>query len=215
MRASHWLSPQPAPLREWWQADGDGTMRLDYDLSADAIVLDVGGYEGQWASDIFGRFACRVEIFEPVPAYAERIAARFERNPSVTVHAFGISAQDERAHASLAGDSTSHVRHPSESAIAIELRSAATVFAELELERVDLMKLNIEGAEYDLLNHLIDTGLISRIVDLQVQFHDLGPGSREAMEVLRGRLAETHEPVFAFDFVWESWRRRAAAPTPG
>jgi FkbM family methyltransferase len=214
LRASQWLSPPPAPLRDWRRTDGDRTMRLDYDLSAESIVLDVGGYEGQWASDIFGRFACRIEVFEPVPSYAARIARRFERNAKVTVHPFGLATRDERARASLAADSTSHVRSPSGDEIEIELRGAAAVFRDLGLERVDLMKLNIEGAEYALLDHLIDSGLIAGITDLQVQFHDVGPGSADALARLRARIAQTHEPTFVFDFVWENWRRRELLPGP-
>jgi hypothetical protein len=42
-------------------------MRLEFDPSPDGVVLDVRGYEGQWASDIFARYGCRIHVFEPVP----------------------------------------------------------------------------------------------------------------------------------------------------
>lgn len=210
VRVSEWLSPPLPSLREWRQADGDKTMRLDYDLSPDAVVLDVGGYEGQWASDIVARYGCRIHVFEPVQEYASRIARRFERNPLVTVHPFGLSVCDERIRARLAGDSTSHVRDRPGEDIEIELRSTDAVFRDLGLEQVDLMKLNIEGAEYALLDHLIETGLIHRIADLQVQFHDIGVDSAKEVDRLRRRLAATHEPTFVFDFVWENWRRRTS-----
>jgi FkbM family methyltransferase len=189
-------------------------MRLDYDLSPDAVVLDVGGYEGQWASDIVARYGCRVHVFEPVQQYALQIERRFERNPRVTVHPYGLSARDERTHARLAGDSTSHVLNRPGEDIVIDLRSADTVFRDLDLRHLDLMKVNIEGGEYALLDHLIETGLIDRVTDLQVQFHDLGVGSAEAVERLRARLAETHEPTFVFDFVWENWRRLSSVTRP-
>jgi hypothetical protein len=40
---------------------------LEYDLNADSVCIDIGGYEGQWASDIFGRYGCTIHVFEPVP----------------------------------------------------------------------------------------------------------------------------------------------------
>jgi FkbM family methyltransferase len=206
---SELLSPTRPSLLEWRQADGDKMMRLDYDLSPDAVVLDVGGYEGQWASDIVARYGCRVHVFEPVPQYALRIARRFERNPLITVHQFGMSVRNEHTHASLAADSTSHVRNSAGEDVVIELRAASSVFRDLDLDRVDLMKLNIEGAEYELLDHLIETGLIGRITDLQVQFHDIGADSAEAVARLRARLAATHDPTFVFDFVWENWHLRS------
>jgi FkbM family methyltransferase len=214
VRLSERLSPPRQSLREWREADGDKAMRLDYDLSADAVVLDVGGYEGQWASDIFGRFGCRIHIFEPVPLYASRITRRFERNALVTVHPYGLSVRDEQVHASLAADSTSHVLTRSSDDVVIDLRAADAVFRDLGLTQIDLMKLNIEGAEYALLDHLIETGLIHQVVDLQVQFHEVGPDSREDVERLRGRLAASHHPTFAFDFVWESWHRGSSMPAP-
>jgi FkbM family methyltransferase len=210
IRISGWLSPTPTSLVEWRGVEGDKTLRLDYDLSADAVVLDVGGYEGQWASDIVARYGCRIHVFEPVRQYAIQIERRFERNPLVMVHPFGLCSRDERTHVSLAGDSTSHVRNRPGEDVVIELRSADAVFAELGLVHVDLMKLNIEGAEYALLDSLIKTGLIHRITDLQVQFHDVGPDSRQEMTRLRARLADSHEPTFVFDFVWENWHMRSA-----
>jgi FkbM family methyltransferase len=36
-----------------------------------------------------------------------------------------------------------------------------------------IVKLDIEGAEYDVLNHLINTNTISKIKELHVEFHDM------------------------------------------
>jgi FkbM family methyltransferase len=209
LRVSELLSPPRASLREWRHADGDKMMRLDYDLSSDSVVLDVGGYEGQWASDIVARYGCCIHVFEPVGQYASQITRRFERNPLVTVHPFGLSVRDEHVHASLAGDSTSHIRSRSSENIIIELRSVDAVFRDLDLEQVHLMKLNIEGAEYELLDRLIETGLICRVLDLQVQFHDIDIRATKEVARLRTCLAATHDPTFVFDFVWENWRRRS------
>lgn len=35
-----------------------------------------------------------------------------------------------------------------------------------------ILKLDVEGAEYDILNHLISTGLIEKVNELYVEFHD-------------------------------------------
>src|SRR5438477_4586077 len=54
----------PMPLSEkrviaWREINGDRTLRLSYDLSENDVVFDVGGYEGQWASDIYAMYGCR------------------------------------------------------------------------------------------------------------------------------------------------------------
>ena len=35
-----------------------------------------------------------------------------------------------------------------------------------------ILKLDVEGAEYDILNHMLDTGTINKINELYVEFHD-------------------------------------------
>ncbi|WP_445148470.1 FkbM family methyltransferase [Baekduia sp. Peel2402] len=201
----------PTPeLRAWKRDDLYRKLQLTYDLDAGSTVLDVGGFEGQWASDIVAMYNCRVEVFEPVPEYARRIEERFARNPLVTVHAVGLAAETRSAALDVSGDASSHARAdaPVEDGIAIELRSAAEVFAELPDGRVDLMKVNIEGAEYELLESLVETGLITQVRDLQVQFHRFVPDAERRMLALRAALERTHEATYQYDFLWENWRRR-------
>lgn len=37
-------------VRRWFRDKGDSTLRLDYPLNADSIVLDVGGYKGDFSA---------------------------------------------------------------------------------------------------------------------------------------------------------------------
>jgi FkbM family methyltransferase len=201
-----WLATPTPELREWRRIDGDRTLRLDYDLGPDSVVLDVGGFEGQWASDIVAKYGCRVHVFEPVPAYARRISERFARNPLVQVHAAGLAAADGSATLSVAGDASSQVRDGGAETVTVPLRGIAGVLEEVGDGPIHLVKLNIEGAEYDLVEHIVETGIIRRIVDLQVQFHTFVPDAEERMRALRTRLAVTHHPTFQYDFLWENWR---------
>jgi hypothetical protein len=74
------------------------------------------------------------------------------------------------------------------------------------------MKINVEGAEYDILESLITTGFVQRVDDIQVQFHDFVPNASERVVALRKSLAATHYPTYMFSFVWENWRRIGARP---
>jgi hypothetical protein len=80
-------------VRQWHADVGDTRFRFDYDLAPDSLVLDLGGYEGQWASDL----RCRIAVFEPTAAFSAAIAARFERNSDIRVfaHALGESTRRE------------------------------------------------------------------------------------------------------------------------
>lgn len=203
-----WTSPAEARVRPWFAAQGDTTLRLDYDLSPQSVVFDLGGYEGQWASDIFAMYCCQVYVFEPVPAFAERIRRRFRCNPKVHVFQFGLGARNETARIGLARDASSLYRSGADGP-EVRLVSAADFLREHAIAVIDLMKINIEGGEYDLLDHLVSTGGIDRIRNLQVQFHDFVPDAQARMTAIQGRLAQTHEPTYQYPFVWENWRLRA------
>ena len=82
--------------------------------------------------------------------------------------------------------------------------------AEEGIAHIDLMKINIEGAEYEVLQHLIDSGLIGRITNVQVQFHDCVPFARARRASIRRQLEHTHELTYDFSFVWENWRLKTS-----
>jgi FkbM family methyltransferase len=175
-------------------------------LDEQSIVLDVGGYKGQWASDIYAKYGCTVHVFEPVPAFADAIATRFSRNSRIVVHRFGLADVTTRTRICVSADSSSVLRDGSAYA-EIDLIRAADFFAEFRIGEVGLMKINIEGGEYQLLPHLIAEKLINRIVSLQVQFHDFVDNARELRDRIRAALRQTHEPTYSFDFIWENWKR--------
>ena len=103
------------------------------------------------------------------------------------------------------------------SEISAELQAADDVFDRLGLERIDLLKVNIEGGEYELLPFLIRSGWIKKIVDLQVQFHTIGAEYVSAREAIRSALSKTHVESWCYWFVWESWtiQRKIAAERAG
>lgn len=203
-----WRNPDELRVAAWFADQGDATLRLDYDLGPQSLVFDLGGYEGQWTSDIHAMYGCRVFVFEPVPSFAACIGRRFRRNPNIRVFDFGLAGQTGEAAISLARDASS-LFHAGADAIPIRLRCAADFLRDEGVTDIDLMKINIEGGEYELLEHLLDAGLTDRIGNLQVQFHDFVPDARVRMEAIQNRLAATHELTYQYPFVWENWRRRA------
>lgn len=202
-----WTSPPEARVAAWFAVRGDANLRLEYDLGPESTVFDLGGYEGQWASDIYSMYGCRVYVFEPVPAFAERIARRFRRNPRIRVLQFGLSNETRTDRIALDQDASSIYKHARESAD-IRLMNITEFLRNENVEIVDLMKINIEGGEYVLLEHMLDQGLITRVRDIQVQFHDFVPDAEARMIAIQRRLAETHETTYQFPFVWENWHLR-------
>lgn len=198
------LTPEQKRVLPWIRDNGDKTHRLQYDLSEQSLVIDIGGYEGQWASDIFSMYCCQIHIFEPVPEYAQNIKRRFERNSHISVHKFGLASNDTITSIAVTGDSSSRYKNGGEM-VSIQLMMASKFFEESNISSVDLMKINIEGGEYDLLEHLISTNLVKNIRNLQIQFHDFFPDAKERMRKIQDALQRTHRLTYQYEFVWENW----------
>ena len=89
-----------------------------------------------------------------------------------------------------------------------QLRDAAEMFEELELDHIDLLELNIEGSEYEVLPRLVETGWISRIDTILVQFHEWLPRAHRRRRSIQRVLRETHTQLWDYPWVWEAWRRK-------
>jgi len=189
----------------WFQDKGDSTHRLQYDLNASSIVLDLGGYEGQWASDIYSRYCCTVHVFEPVQAYAENIQRRFAGNAHIQVYPFGLGATNTEIQIGLSNDGSSVFQKTAQTETG-QLVEAKAFFDRNGIGEIDLMKINIEGGEYEFLEYLLDTGLAVKIKDVQVQFHDFVPNAETRMKSIQERLSQTHSLTYQYEFVWENWR---------
>ena len=192
--------------RRWFQDDGDKTLRLNYQLDTNSLVFDVGGYEGQWASDIFAKYCCTIHVFEPVLEFADNIEKRFVQNPKIIIHRVGLADREQTVEIHFDDNQSSIYTNGADRREA-KLISAKQVIDTEGIERIDLMKINIEGGEYDLLDHLIDTGLVKQIVNIQVQFHDHVPNAERRMQKIQQALQKTHYLTYQYPFVWENWKR--------
>lgn len=190
----------------WIEVKGDKTLRLNYPLQEDSIVFDLGGYKGAWANEILNKYGSNIYIFEPYPTFAEGIKKKFNNNHKIHVFDFGLSSKTTSLPFSVSDDASSLFGQGINS-VQIQLKNAAEFIQQNGITKIDLMKINIEGGEYDLLEHLIETGTINKIDNIQVQFHDfIFPGCKERMKNIQNNLSMTHKRTYNFEFVWENWK---------
>lgn len=191
----------------WKNNKGDQTYRLDYDLDEDSLVFDAGGYEGQWTSDIFSKYCCKIFVFEPVKEFADIIKKRFSKNKKIIVFNFGLSNKTYKTKISVDKDSSSLYinRNKLENVDFVRL---VDFIKERNTDRIDLLKLNIEGAEYDLLEDLINSGDIKKIRNIQVSFHEFVPNAGIRMKNIQSELKKTHFLTYQYLFVFENWQIR-------
>lgn len=193
-------------IKRWFKEQKTGNIRLDYDLNGSSVVFDVGGYEGSWSDQIYDKFKSNIFIFEPVPHFSNQIKLRFADNPKVKVFTYGLSNRNDQLLISLEADASSfHLISEKESVDAEVREFCLDLLSKLEVNQVDLIKINIEGGEYQLLEHMIDNGSIKFVKNLQIQFHNFVPNAIARRNSIREKLKLTHSEVWCYDFVWESW----------
>jgi len=199
-----WLcDPAYRGRRRWRTARGDETLRLDYPLISSSVVIDAGAYLGDFAARVSERFGCTIHAFEPVPEFARRLRERSFPG-HVFVHEYGLSDHDSESDITLADDATG--LFGTGPLVRVRLRDVAGAIETLQLQRVDLLKLNVEGSEYEILERLIRSGRISSIVNIQVQFHRFRRDDARRYRQIARQLRRTHSLAWRFPFVWESWR---------
>jgi len=143
---------------------------IDWPLTKDSTVVEVGGYTGRWALQIARRYWPRLFVFEPQP-WAHAVAQAV-LGSAATVLNYGLADHDGvMAMGNWETDGCSLVntiRSTSEGRFC-EIKTA---FERLEIGEIDLMLMNIEGYEYTLLPYMLDKGILPK--RLMVQYHLFG-----------------------------------------
>jgi FkbM family methyltransferase len=199
-------------VNRWFLDEGDKTHRLNYDLDEQSLVIDLGGFEGQWTSDIYSKYRCSILVFEPYLPFAQKIENRFKKNSDIKIFKFGLGPRTETVGFLVSDNSSSICKEGSKNAT-VALVSAIYFINNNNIVSVDLMKINIEGAEYELLESIIDNGKVAIFKNIQVQFHDISDNALERMRSIQKKLSLTHELTYQYEFVWENWRLKEGNKT--
>lgn len=180
----------------------------EYDLSNDSIFFDLGAYDGNWSEKIYNKYQCNVYAFEPVNSFYEQSKDRLKNYPKVKVYNVGIGGSTRQEQITLNGAGSS-VFTEGELKETIEIISMEEILSQLEIHEVDLIKINIEGAEYELLHHMINNSLQNKFKNIQIQFHANTNVKNydEEIEYIREELSKTHKSTYCYNYIWENWER--------
>jgi FkbM family methyltransferase len=151
-------------------------------VGAQSVVYDVGvGEDLSFAASLIRTYGLRVWAFDPTPRSIEWVE-RQPRSPELRFQPCGIAEFDGAATLYLPDDprfvSGTLIRdgHHRGGAHRVLVKRVATVMAELGHRRVDILKLDIEGAEYGVLHDVLRSGL--DVEQILVEFHR-APGSAD------------------------------------
>ena len=165
-----------------WQEKGLERLRYEYDLKPSDYVIDIGSYRREWADEIKKKFGCEIECFE---ALDNRAAWTYDGELEIGgVFLYSSIFTDEGKRKVKCEDISKYLNR-----------------------EVALLKINIEGGEYALLEYIIGKGLHKNVKNLQVQFHKIeGVDYKKSHLLIEMALNKTHELTWQYPFVWENWQ---------
>lgn len=190
-------------VSKWFDMDGDNTYRVRYPLTEFSRVLDIGAYVGDWSYAIFNRYQCKIEAFEPVSSNWEAASKRLGGLKNVFLYKAAVGPRNDLIRINLSEDGSSFFKDSNRNEL-VEVKSVLEVLGDMPTA---LMKLNIEGGEYDLLDTLLSSNKIELITDLQVQFHTCVPEYEKRYESIKKALSGSHYLTYRFPYVWENWKK--------
>ena len=192
----------------------DGSHKLDSTntLNSDSIVVDVGGFDGEWANKIFQQVDCNLFIFEPIDNFAHQIQNKFNDHKKVRIFNYGLADKDSEQPIFIQGPGSSlYKSSPSsncKTSDVITLFDIYNRFKIIGLDTIDLLKINIEGAEYDLLDRMHEKNMLCQCNEIRIQFHEWYPSALFRRRKIRKLLSKTHQQNWNYPFVWESWIKK-------
>ena len=191
-----------------WIKDNEEVNLLFSNLSIKStdLVFDIGGYLGEYCEIMRTTYKCKVYIFEPIQEYAYNLEKKFSKVRDVKIFNFGLGEKDMRVFISKDQNKSSTFKDGKVNE-EVEIKSISKFLKSENIDHVKVMKINIEGAEYELINELYKSDFLGKIDILLIQFHNFVPKSFVKMQEMRNKLSETHKIEFAYDFVWDKWVR--------
>ena len=163
-------------------------------IAPDSIVYSAGiGIDISFDRELIRRFGVEVHAFDPTPKSIQWLENQ-ELPSGFHYYPWGLADYGGEAQFHIPKN-PKHISHSivqsqatAHEAVTVQVRTIKSIMAELGHDKVDLLKMDIEGAEYSVLSDLLSSALRPSL--LLVEFHHRfksigGKSTRNAVEKLR------------------------------
>jgi FkbM family methyltransferase len=163
-------------------------------ISDDAVVIDLGANIG-----VFTIYATttarsvRVYAYEPLPDFCAVLKENVRLNQrSESVHCFNcaVAAEVGARYLDVRGGEfffptlISTTNNESQESVVVHCTTLAQIMESNHLEHVDLLKMDCEGAEYEIL-YPTPSSHLERISEIRMEYHNLDSGDRHVDSLKR------------------------------
>lgn len=180
-------------------------LKFKVKLKSNGLVLDFGGYVGDFTSKLLKLNPnMSFLIFEPVPHFFKKCKNRFSKNQNVSVLPYGVTSNGRRIDLTIDGPRTR--TNELDKNLIFASKPITEILA--GLDQVELMKMNIEGLEYECLFSIIQSDSIKKVNYLLVQFHNFRIEDQNNYLEITQLISEDFIRVFSYKWKWELWQKK-------
>lgn len=188
------VSPDTRITKQRFGSEYGGWEVATDNIDSQSIVYSFGvGEDASFDSALIDEYNLVVHAFDPTPKSIEWVKKQGFPNNFV-MHEYGIAAFDGNVSFNPP-ENPDHVSHtvlsrPSTTskAITVSVKRLDTIMRELKHGHVDILKMDIEGAEYDVIDDISKSSIRPR--QILIEFHHRFPGvgvekTKEAIDRIR------------------------------
>lgn len=142
-------------------------------IKPDSICYCAGvGEDITFDLGLIDRVSCDVYAFDPTPKAAAYVAKTASNQPKFHFFEVGLWSEDK----TLKFFAPKNQNHVSHSAVNLQktddffeasCKKISTIMQEMGHDKIDLLKMDVEGAEYEVLNHIIQEGIDIGIIGVE------------------------------------------------
>ncbi len=195
------------PLEHEWDK-----LSVDFPLTKDSVVLEIGGYEGRWAQEIAKRYDPRLYVFEPQTWAYNKCVEKLYPYKNTRIYNMGLAVErGEFPMGNYETDGCSLTDIPSSKPVGLGYFIAFEEFfknAAPPVRHIDVCLMNIEGYEFKLIPHMIETGVMDNIDYFMCQFHPRNDAEFQQHYDIRRQLSKTKKKRFDFGKILTCWEPR-------
>ena len=193
----------------WDKDNGNFHLIANYPLNEDSWVIELGGYQGHWTHRIVSEYKCNILVVEPIIDFCKTIYETWSGNSKVIIENNGISTEEKNIQLSYNMDASSQYINLTDQKIDVKCYTLEQYMEKYNIEKVDLMQVNIEGEEYPLFEQWIQSDILKKFHYLQIQFHEIGGDCRERKDKIEEGLRNLgFENQWDYDMVFTSWKNK-------
>jgi len=175
-------------------------------LTPESICVDAGSHEGNWSHAMWEKYGCKIVALEPIPRYIHETFLRLA-NTNATIIPMGLSdstgLDNFKVHGAMSG---AFAEGPEQIVAVIGVQFLMRLY---NIGTCSVLKLNIEGGEYSVLECILKHNKAHQFTNIIVQPHTCVREFESRWKAIDEGLQKTHELVFHQDWCWSGYKLRS------